>query len=226
VFGQPIPHRLLIEALLVSPLLVARRRPEPRAIRRKHLVRQHNLPRLLVDTKLELRVRNDDPPPQRVGGRGLVDRKRQVFHLGRILGPDQGRSLGGVNILVVLPDGRLGARRVQRLGQAAALPDAGRHVDPVDGAPGPVFLPGRPRQVPAHDGLDGQDAELADLHAPALEQRPLGRRERDRGREGRGDEVGPEAGDEPGQEVEPELGGLGEDGALVRDGGREDHVIG
>lgn len=59
-FHQPVPDRLLVETRLRAASLVRGLGPEPRAVRREHLIDQHDLIRLLVESKLKLCVCDDD----------------------------------------------------------------------------------------------------------------------------------------------------------------------
>lgn len=92
-----------------------------------------------------------------------------------------------------------------------------------------VFLPAAAGEVSANDGLDGEDPQLADLHAPVAQTCGL------IGWDGSGDiegeEVGAERGaagegDEGGEEAEPVGGGESEDSAAVGDAVGEDDVVG
>lgn len=65
---------------------------------------------------------------------------------------------------------RLRAGRVDRsVGESLALAQPRRHRDAMHSAGLLVLLPGRASDVAADDGLDGQDAQLAHLHAAVLQ---------------------------------------------------------
>ena len=78
-----------------------------------------------------------------------------------------------------------------------------------------ILLPGRTGDVTTHDCFNGQDAELADLHAAVLEDgtQRLG----DLRGQVESQEVGAEGGEGGGQDGEPFLRAQGEEDAFVGD---------
>jgi hypothetical protein len=161
---QPIPQELLIEAILTLANLIRLRRPEPRTIRRQHLIDQDNVIRLLIQPKLKLRVRNDDAPRLRILPRRLVDLQRQLLDaLGVLLADDLGGLFGG-DVLVVLAEFGFGAGRVDGLWEFLGLLQAGEELLAVDLARLLVGGPGGARDVAADNGFNGEDLELADEH--------------------------------------------------------------
>lgn len=78
-----------------------------------------------------------------------------------------------------------------------------------------VLGPGGAGDVAAHDGLEGQDRVLADLHCAVLEGGTEG--SGDAGGQGGGEEVGFEVWEFGGDEGEPVRGELGEEGAFGGD---------
>ena len=70
-----------------------------------------------------------------------------------------------------------------------------------------ILGPGGARDVAAHDGLEGQDGVLADLHGAVFEGRAEGGG--DRGREGGAEEVGFQVREFAGDQGEPVGGELG-----------------
>lgn len=78
-----------------------------------------------------------------------------------------------------------------------------------------VLLPRGAGDVTAHDRLNGQDAELADLHAAVLEDRS--QRLGDLRGQVEGQEVRAEGGESGGEHFEPFAGAEGEEDAFVGD---------
>jgi hypothetical protein len=78
-----------------------------------------------------------------------------------------------------------------------------------------VFLPRRTSNVTTNNGLNGQDAQFAHLHAPVLQHGT--QRRGDLGREVEGEEVCAQRGNRFRQDLEPGSGAEGEENAFVRD---------
>ena len=77
-----------------------------------------------------------------------------------------------MNVLVVLAQLGLGAGCVDRtVGEGLALLQTRGDCQAVHSAGLLVLLPSRAGDVATNDGLDGEDAELADLHAAVLQHR-------------------------------------------------------
>lgn len=224
LLDQPIPQKLLVETLLGPPDLVLVFRPEPRRIGRQDLIGQHNLVRLRVEPKLELRVGDDDAPGEGVVVGNLVELEGERGD-GRGVGfPDQSGRLVRMDVLIVLAELRLRAWGVDGpVGESLALPQSGGDLDAVHGARLLVLLPRRSGDVPAHDALDREHLQLAHLHAAVLQRRAEGRG--DLGREVEREEVGAEGGDRVREDLQPGLGAEGEQDALVGDAVLHDHVV-
>ncbi|KUI56146.1 hypothetical protein VP1G_03445 [Cytospora mali] len=224
---KPVPNNLLIKALLVPPNLILIRRPHAARVGRQALVNQHHLARLLIQPKLKLGISNQDAPLGSILPPGIVHRQRQLLHPLRLLHipNDLGRLLRR-DVLVVLAQLGLGGGRVDgALGQGLALLEPGGHGHAAHGAVLLVLDPRGPRDVAAHDGLDGEHLELAHLHAAAAHEARLLGREAVR-RRLQADEVRPEVGDLVRQHAEPEGADHGEDGAAPRDAVVHDYVVG
>ena len=121
-----------------------------------------------------------------------------------------------MDVLVVAALLGLGAGGEQGpAGDLVALDEARRQRDSVDGAGLLVLGPGRAREVAAHDGLDGEDLELADDHAAVLDVvaaglgHVSGHLERD--------EMGAQRGQGSGEELEPVDRQRGQDLPFIRD---------
>lgn len=107
-----------------------------------------------------------------------------------------------MNVLIMLALLRLGTGSINRtIREGLALPQTLGDLDPVHGAGFLVLVPGGPGDVTADDGLNGEDLQLAHLHASVLEDgtQRLG----DLRREVEGEEVGAERGDFVGEDLEP-----------------------
>lgn len=121
-----------------------------------------------------------------------------------------------MNILIMLALLRLRAGGVDRaVGESLALLQTGGDLDSMHGAGLLVFIPCRAGDVAADDCLNGENAQLAHLHTPVLQDWAEGFR--DLGREVEGDEVGAEGGVSLCQGLEPRLRAEGEENTLVRD---------
>lgn len=126
------------------------------------------------------------------------------------------RTLVGVDVLIVLALLRLGARGVDRsIRESLALLETCGDLDSVNGAGLLVLVPGGAGDVAADDSLDGENAELADLHAAVLEHGAQGFG--DLRRQVEGDEVRAQRGDGFLQSVEPGASAEGEQNSLVGD---------
>ncbi|KAI7456555.1 hypothetical protein KC368_g34 [Hortaea werneckii] len=182
---KPVTQVLLIVAALAFPDFIPLRRPEARTIRREHFVDQDDLVGGGVEAELEFRVCDQD-----AAGFGVV---------AGLWGKRGKKSRG--NILIVRALLGLRGRSPNRAFQLLTLPQPRRHGDPMHGARALVLGPGGAGDVAAHDGLEGQDRVLADLHSAVLEG----------GTEGAGDAGG--KGDEPVcGELERKMGKLGKGG--------------
>lgn len=121
-----------------------------------------------------------------------------------------------MNVLIVFTLLGLGAGGVDRAaGEGLALLQTGGDLDAVNGAGLLVFVPGGTGDVSANDCLDGENAQLAHLHAAVLQHRAQGLG--DLGREIEGDEVGAQRGVGFSQGLEPCLCAESEKDSLVRD---------
>lgn len=111
---------------------------------------------------------------------------------------------------------RLRAGRIDRpIGEGFALTQTRRHGDAVHGTRLLVLLPGGTGDVTADDGLDGEDAQLAHLHAAVLQDGT--QRLRDLRGQVEGEEVCAQGGDGVGEDLEPFLRAEGEEDAFVGD---------
>ncbi|KAI7508533.1 hypothetical protein KC364_g29 [Hortaea werneckii] len=98
-----------------------------------------------------------------------INPKTNLLNLRRHLRTHNLPRLGRGDILIVLALLGLSRRSPDRLLQLLTLLQPRRHGDPMHGA-GPLVLgPGGARDVAAHDGLEGQDRVLADLHGAVWE---------------------------------------------------------
>ena len=121
-----------------------------------------------------------------------------------------------MNVLVVLAQLGLGAGCVDRaVGESLALLQTRGDRQAVHSAGLLVLLPRGTGDVSTDNGLNGEDAELANLHAAVLQHRT--QRCGDLGREIEGEEVGAQTGDGLCQDLEPCLGAESKKNALVRD---------
>ena len=214
---EVVAHVLLVVARLALAGLVAVRRPEPRRVGRHGLVDEDQL--AVEDAELELGVGDDDAALQGVGRAERVELQRRVAHLLRHLPADEVDGRLERDVLVVVADGGLGRRREERLREPAGLDEALRQVDPAHLAGLLVVLAPRPGEVAAHDGLHRQRLGPVHDHRPAGEV-PVLRVGAERVR------VHQVVGDDGVGLLEPEVGDLGEHGALVGDRRRQDDVEG
>lgn len=121
-----------------------------------------------------------------------------------------------MNVLIVLAQLGLGAGCVDRtVGESLALLQTGGDSQAVHCARLLVLLPSGAGDVAADDGLNGENSELADLHAAVLQHRV--QRGGDLGREIEGKEVSAQTGDGLCQDLEPCLGAESKKDALVGD---------
>lgn len=124
----------LLEAFLVVTGFVLVLGPVPRAVGSETLVGQDNVARLGLEGELELGVGEDDAALGRVLLAGLEDLHRELRDaVGDLLAPAAGVLLDevllgllGRDVLVVLAERRLGARRVDgAAGDGVAFPQTG-----------------------------------------------------------------------------------------------------
>ena len=198
--------------------LVALQRPEAGGVRGQHLIAQHHVA-VLVQTKLELGIGNDDAAGQCILGALLVQGNGVVAQLSGVLQTVTGELLlQHVNallvgdVLVVVADLCLGGGGVDGLGQLIGLLQALGQLDAAHLASLLVACPAAAGNVAAHNALDGQHGQLAAHHAVAGE---LGLAEELR------HILHIHAQHVVGQQIagviEPELAHLGEHGALFGD---------
>ena len=150
--GEPVAQRLLVEARLGAAGLPAVGRPEPRRVRREHLVGEDHL--------AVRRSRRTRPWCRRAGcraarrspGRGPSTSIGQLAQLGRAVGADLGDHLGVRHRLVVVGRTALGRGREDRLRQfasprparpAAATPQTDRYASVLLRAASRTGTPGR-----------------------------------------------------------------------------------
>lgn len=144
---------------------------------------------------------------------GCVDYISYPFSTSR---SDITHTLVRMDVLVVLAQLGLGAGCVDRtVGEGLALLQTRGDRQAVHSAGLLVLLPSGAGDVATDDGFDGEDAELADLHAAVLQHRA--QRGGDLGGKIQREEVGAQTGDFLCQDVEPCLSAEGEEDALVRD---------
>ena len=138
-------------------------RPEPRRVRRQHLVDEDQL--ALGESELEFGVRHHDPPLQRMGCSELVQRKRQLLQaLGKAATDPFGHLVQGD--VDVVARGFLRRRREDGLGQTVRFHQPPGKLDAADAAAVLVFLPSRAGQITAGHALDRDDLGPPDQHGP------------------------------------------------------------
>ena len=121
-----------------------------------------------------------------------------------------------MNILIMFSLLRLRAGGIDRaVGESLALLQTGGDLDSMHGSGLLVLIPCRTGDVSAHNCFNGENAQLAHLHTPVLQD--WAERLRDLGREVEGDEVGAEGGVCFLQGLEPRLSAESEENTLVRD---------
>lgn len=121
-----------------------------------------------------------------------------------------------MNVLIVLTLLGLGAGSVDRATrEGLAFLQTGGDLDSVNGAGLLVFVPGGTGDVSADDCLDGENAQLAHLHAAVLQHRAQGLG--NLGREVEGNEVGAQRGVGFSQGLEPCFCAESEKNSLVGD---------
>ncbi|KAI6951509.1 hypothetical protein KC348_g3 [Hortaea werneckii] len=190
---KPVTQVLLIVAALAFPDFIPLRRPEARTIRREHFVDQDDLvgcrglrrSRGPLGKKGELAGERGGVTKQKKSTHHPINPQTNLLHLPRHLLAHNLPRLSRGNILIVRALLGLRGRSPNRAFQLLTLPQPRRHGDPMHGARALVLGPGGAGDVAAHDGLEGQDRVLADLHSAVLEG----------GTEGAGDAGG--KGDEP-----------------------------
>ena len=121
-----------------------------------------------------------------------------------------------MNVLIVLALLCLCAGSVDRaVGESLALLQTDGDLDSMHGAGLFVFVPGRTGDVSADNCLNGENAQLAHLHATVLQDRTQGLG--NLGREVESNEMGAQGGVGLGQGLEPCLRAESEEDALVGD---------
>lgn len=121
-----------------------------------------------------------------------------------------------MDVLIVFSLLRLRAGRVDRpIGEGLTLLQPRRNGDTVDSAGLLVLVPGRAGDVAADDGLNGEDLQLAHLHAAVLEDGA--QRRGDLRGQVEGEEVRAEPWDGVGEDLEPCFGAEREKDAFVGD---------
>ena len=155
-------------------LFVACKGPEAAAVRGKHLVAENDVA-ILIETKLELGVGDDDTFGQSVVCTLLVKSESSVFDLLCILLSLAGEcllqnldALLKADVLVMLADLGLGGRCVDGLRKLCAFLQTLRKSDTAYGLGLLVALPAAAGDVTADDTLDGDHVELLAQHAVAV----------------------------------------------------------
>ena len=214
---QPVPHILLVERRRrpARPVLVGR--PEPRAVRRQHLVDQDQVA-VRQGAPLQLGVGHDHPPARGVSGRLAVHEQGAEPQPG---GPVLAHRLGQPleRHVLVVPAVGLRRRRKNRLRQLVPLPQPGRQLHPAHRPGGPVLLPPGPGQVAAGHALERHHRRLPHQHGAADQLLAAERRRQVR-------RVSAQQVVRVAEAVQPEGGEGGEDVALARDAGRQHPVEG
>ncbi len=118
---EPVAHVLLVEAGRVLAQPVGVRRPEAGGVRGEGLVDEGETP-FLVQAELELGVGDEDAAGARIRRRLPVQGQGRLAHLGGQLPPQQGLAAGVVDVLIVLPCGRLGGGGEDGLRQPLGKP--------------------------------------------------------------------------------------------------------
>ncbi len=166
---EVIAHGLLVERRWCRARLPLICRPEPRRVRREHLVGDHELP---VDhTEFELGVGDDDAPLGRVRRACAIERQRHRATRRSDVGADQVHCLLEGDVLVVESVGRLRGGREHRLGQLLGFAQARRQRGAVHRPGRLVLLPCRARQVAADDTFDGDHLGSPHQHRSTGEPR-------------------------------------------------------
>jgi len=121
-----------------------------------------------------------------------------------------------MNVLIVLTLLSLRAGGVNRsIGESLALLQPGSNLDTVHSTRLLVFLPRRTGDVSTDNSLNGENLQLAHLHAPVLEHRP--QRLGDLRREIESEEMRAQRGNSLGQGLEPRSCTERQEDTLVRD---------
>ena len=223
--NNAVADGLLVIRRLRLACLITFERPEAGAVRRQDLVAKDDLA-ILIEAELELRVGDDDAARKSIRSALLVDGNRIVAQfLGilhamarELLLEDSSALLEG-DILVVVAELCLRARREDRLRQLLGFLEASRQLDAADRAVLLIACPAAARDIAADNALHRQHRELLALHAVAEELRLLEELRHvvivHRDHVVRNDVL---------REVEPELRHLRQDFALLRDLVLEDVV--
>ena len=149
---EPVAQKLFIVARGVAAHGVLVGGPVARAVGREHLVHQDQLA-LGVQAELEFGVGDDDALLERDGGRGLVQRDRDVPDLGGQLGADHLDGFLKRDVFVVLTHLGFGRWGVDGLGQTAGVVQAFGKLHATHRAAVLVFLPTAAGQVATHHSL-------------------------------------------------------------------------
>ena len=165
--------------------------------------------------QFDLRVGHDDAGFGGDGQTAGVDPQRHVLQLLRQRGSDLGHHVVVRHGHVVLADGGLRGRGEDRFGQARAVDQPCRQGDPADDTGAEVVGQAAAGEVPASHALDLHHLELVNDHSPALDCGQLSRHDP------RHDVVRHDVG----QLLEPPQRQPRQHRSLVRDRGREDHVV-
>src|SRR4051794_36862605 len=149
-----VAQRLLVEARLALAGLVYIDSPEPRRVRRHHLVDQNDLA-VLVAAELELGVGDDDA--LLAGGllAERVDRARHALQRRRHIRAEDLAHPGDRDVLVMAGFG-LGRRAEDRRLQLFAFDQARLQLLAGERAGRGIFLPGRAGDVAADHAFDGE----------------------------------------------------------------------
>lgn len=204
--------------------------PEARAVRRKDLVDEHDLLGDGILTEFEFGIGDDDAAgfgvvsgleqsnqsnePHQVtaekwqSAHHLINPQTRLLHLRRHIAPHNLHRPLPRDILIVLSLLCLRARSPDRLLQPLTLPQTLRHCHPVHRAVLLVLGPCGAGDVAAHDGLKRYDGDAAYDHAAGGEGG---------GGKGIAEDVRAKGWEGGVDEVEPEAGELGQDGAFGGD---------
>lgn len=216
---QPVPHHLLVIALLAPSHLIGLGRPEPAAVGRQNLVCQNQVS-IFIKAELKLGIGDDDTLGEGILSTLGVELNALVPDLlGQVLAQNlDGLLVGDVFVMSLFG---LGRRRVDGLRKPLGLLKSSRQLDAADGAILLVALPARAGDIAANDALNGKHLQLLHQHTPFREVVLV--EVRRHGRVLDGDHV---VGDDVLGEVEPEGRHQVQDHPLARDVAGEDGVEG
>ena len=160
---EPVADELLIERGLTVAGLIALQQPEAAGIGGEHLIAQHHVA-VLIQTKLELGIGNDDAAAQGIRGALLVQGNGVVPQLGGVVLAVAGEllfqhlnALFVADVLIVVADLSLGGRSVDGLGQLLGFLQALGQADAADGA---VLLVAGPAAAGARKSILSNRQEL------------------------------------------------------------------